>query len=247
MDVYLDLSLLFLLIEIMVCIYGVELLMTYRYKRGMKITLVLVNLILFFTIYLPFWVCITLFFILNISVFIVFNKKWIYDFCVFIILFFMINFLISLLTSKLKMLHIYLIISSAEGIFYCLLIPLFGLMLVVSSKLVDSLFHLHVYKTTCVLTKEDKKFAFKAFYDSGNTLKYDNVPVVFCVKKLWNFSLESPVEIEANGINGSKKYQGYEALLSFGEKDENFFVYVVLLDDVNSFHGCEMLLNAYLR
>ena len=120
-------------------------------------------------------------------------------------------------------------------------------MLVVSSKRVDSLFHLHVYKTTCVLTKEDKKFAFKAFYDSGNTLKYDNVPVVFCVKKLWNFSLESPVEIEANGINGSKKYQGYEALLSFGEKDENFFVYVVLLDDVNSFHGCEMLLNAYLR
>lgn len=247
MDVYLDLSLLFLLIEIMVCIYGVELLMTYRYKRGMKITLVLVNLILFFTIYLPFWLCITLFFILNILVFIVFNKKWIYEFCVFIILFFVINFLISLLTSKLKMLHIYLIISSAEGIFYCLLIPLFGLMLVVSSKLVDSLFHLHVYKTTCVLTKEDTKFAFKAFYDSGNTLKYDNVPVVFCLKKSWNFSLDCPVEIEANGIGGTKKYQGYEALLSFGENDENFFVYVVLLDDVNSFHGCEMLLNAYLR
>lgn len=247
MDVYLDLSLFFLIIEIMVCLFGSELLLTYRYKRGMKFTTIVVNAILFFTIYLPYWLSIVLFLLLNSLVFIIFNKKWVFEYCIFNVLFFMINFLLSLLTDKLKMLHIYLVISSPVGIFYALLIPLFGLMLLVSTKIVDSLFHLHAYKTTCIVQKEDKKYALRAYYDSGNTLKYENVPVVFCLRDSWNFSLSSPVEIDVSSVNGEKKYLGYEALLSIEDHEEAFYVFVVVLDNISSFHGCELLLNAYLR
>ena len=61
------------------------------------------------------------------------------------------------------------------------------------------------------------------------------------------FDLSSPQEIEVETVNGIEINIGYNALISVEDKDEEFFVYVVLVDDINSFHGCEILLNAYLR
>lgn len=247
MDVYLDLSMVFLLIQIMVCIYGSELLMVYRYKRGLKITLILVNTCLFFTIYLHFIFSLLIFIIVNLFIFVAFNKKWLYSYLIFNLLFFLIDFFVILITDNIKLINIYLVINKPIGVLYSLFVPFFGLCLLLATKFVDSVFHLHVYKTTCFISKDDKKYSFSAYFDNGNTLKYNNVPVIFCLKKIWMFDLSSPQEIEVETVNGIEINIGYNALISVEDKDEEFFVYVVLVDDINSFHGCEILLNAYLR
>lgn len=247
MDVYMDLSLLYLLIEIMVCIKGIEILLCYRIKRRVKISLIIVNLLMFFTIYLSFFINLIAFLLINLLIFLIFNKKWLYDYLIFNILFFMINFLLSFSTSSLAMLHIYIVIKKPLGALYILLIPLFGVFLIVSSKFVDSIFHLHQYKTTCFISKEKRKVYYKAFYDSGNLLKVNDVPVIFILKSVWNFSFEGPKDICVNTINGEKNYVGYGALLSIEDSPSSYFVYVVLMDEENLFHGCEVLLNAYLR
>lgn len=247
MDVYLDLSMVFLLIQIMVCLYGSELLMVYRYKRGLKISLIVVNTLLFYTIYLPFIFSLLIFFLVNLILFVIFTKKWIYPYLTFNILFFLIDFLIVVITDKVKLMNVYLTINKPIGVLYCLLVPFFGLCLLLSTKFVDSIFHLHIYKTTCFISKDDKKYSFSAYFDSGNTLKFNNTPVIFCLKSTWTFSLNSPSFVELETINGVDVKEGYSALISLEDNSEEFFVYVVLLDDIKSFHGCEILLNAYLR
>lgn len=247
MDVYIDLSLVLLSIQIMVCLKGCELLLGYRYKRGMKFTLILANLMLFFTLYLHFWTCLIGFVLANLILHRVFYPKFLIKALIFFALFFLIDFFLILVGRNVRLLHIYLIVEKPLGVVYALLVPLFGVMLAVATRLVDSLFRLHVFKTTCIITKDEKKYAFQAYFDTGNTLKYDNVPVVFCLKSLWNFSLEQPCEIEVTSVNGTQTCQGYGALINLEGSEEDYYVYVVLVDTVNSFHGCEVLLNAYLR
>ena len=247
MDVYLDLSLFLLLIEIMVCIKALELLMVYRIKRSVKITLIAVNLILFFTIKLSLIVSIFLFLIFNMTILIFMNKKKVGDFLIFIIIFFVINFLIVIISKDIKLLNIYLVIIKPIGTFYALIIPLFGLMLSLSAKFIDYVFRLHNYKMNCFIIKNGKKYAYLGYYDSGNTLKYDNVPVIFCVKKYWMYDFNNEIEIEVDTISGKTKHTAYNALINIEDSKEDYFVYVVVIDQDDQFNGCELLLNAYLR
>ena len=247
MDVYLDLSLVLLLIEIMVCIKGIEVLMTYRLKRSVKITLILVNLILFFTIKLNFVVSMFLFIILNMTIFKTMSKKPVSEFVTFFIIFFIIDFFIILITDSISIINIYLAINSPIGIIYSLFVPLFGIMLSVASKFVDAVFRLHSYKINCILSKNGKKYSYLGYFDSGNTAKYDNVPIIFCLKDLWSFNLDNPFEIEIETVSGNQLYKAYSALINLEDSKEDYFVYVILLDRSEQFNGCELLLNAYLR
>ena len=247
MDVYLDLSLLLLLIEIMVCIYGVELLLAYREKRSVKITLVLSNLILFFTIRASLIVSFACFILINMTIFKILSKKGNSKFLLFTIIFFVINIFFSLISNNIQLLNIYIVINNPLGIIYALLIPLFGIFLYVSTRFVDSLFHLHVFKTTCIISNNNQKIAFKCYYDTGNTLKYENVPVIFCVESSWLFPKENSYMIEVSTISGLSIFEAYKSLVSINSSEDEYFVYVVLLDNINDFHGCEVLLNAYLR
>ena len=248
MDVYLDLSILSLAIEIMVCLLFVEQLTTHRIKRGMKFLFIILNIILFFTIYLTFILSIFLFILFNLMLFLINQRdKCLTNFILFILCFTLLNQFVLIVGENISVLHIYLVINDLNGLLSILIFPLFYVGLIISVRIVDSLYHLHKYKTSCFITKKDKKIYFSAYYDSGNTLKYDNVPVIFCLKNKWKFIDNESTIIEVESVNGKSKYIGYEALLSIEDSDENFFVYVVVLDKIDSFHGCEVLLNAYLR
>ena len=165
----------------------------------------------------------------------------------FFILFFIINFFLTLITDDIKLLHIYLSINSPKGIIYSILVPIFGISLYLAMKFVDSIFHLHAYKTKCIISKDSQKACFLGYFDSGNTLKVDNVPVIFCNRSSWLFPLTNEKDIEVSTINGEKIYRGYEALINIDGKNEDVFVYVILNDNNDGFNGCEILLNAYLR
>lgn len=248
MDVYLDLSILALTIEIMVCLMFVEQLTTHRLKRGMKFLFIVLNIVLFFTIYLSLILSVFLFVLFNLLLFFI-NKKddCLTNFLLFSFCFALLNLFVLIIGENISVLHIYLVINDLRGLLSIIIFPLFYIGLIISVKIVDSLYHLHKYKTSCFITKKDKKYFFSAYYDSGNTLKYDNVPVIFCVKKEWKFIDNESTIIEVESVNGKSKYIGYEALLSIEDSNENYFVYVVVIDKIDSFHGCEVLLNAYLR
>ena len=247
LDVYIDLSLVLLVIEIMVCIYGLELLLTYREKRSVKIALIIANSILFFTIKFSLIVSLFCFFIINMTIFKLISKKGTIKFVIFSIVFFTINLFFSSISNYLFLLNIYLAINSPIGIIYALLIPLFGVIMYISTRIVDALFHLHVYKTTCIISNNEQKIAYKAYFDSGNTLKYDNVPVIFCIDSSWLFPKINSTMIEVSTISGSDKYEAYKSLISINSSNEEYFVYVVLINEIKDFYGCEVLLNAYLR
>ena len=54
------------------------------------------------------------------------------------------------------------------------------------------------------------------------------------------------IEIEVSTINGNSILKGVKALLRIIDSKESYFVYVAFVSSMNSFHGCELLLNAYL-
>ena len=54
------------------------------------------------------------------------------------------------------------------------------------------------------------------------------------------------VLIEVKTINGIIKYKGYKALINIDHNQEEFFIYLVVVKNNESFNGCDLLLNAYL-
>lgn len=246
MNVYIDLSAVMLLMEIMVCIYGIESLMIRRLKKGVKITLIIVNFIMFFTIYLSYLTSFIIFFIFNFLVFKLLDNNQIKSFILFLILFFIINFSLNVLSNDISMKNVYLVVNNPYGILYIILVPLFGLFIYFSTRLVDNLYHLHSFKTQCIVTLNQKRYLINGYYDSGNTLKYNNVPVVFCNQVQMIEEINEYVLIEVKTINGIIKYKGYKALINIDHNQEEFFIYLVVVKNNESFNGCDLLLNAYL-
>lgn len=246
MNIYIDLSVILLLMEIMVCVKMVESLTTHRIKRRMKLTLLLVNFVLFFSIYLSSLFSIILFLFFNYLVFKVYEKKIIITFLLYIFFYFSINFLLNYLVEDLTLKNSYLVVSTSYGFLYGLLIPVFGIWITLSTKIVDSLFHLHSFKTQCIVSVGEKKYLLTGYFDTGNTIKYDNVPVVFVIKNTIIIEKNKQIEFEVNTIQGRKKYLGYQGLLKYENLEEDYYVYIAETDSLNSFNGCEILLNAYL-
>ncbi len=159
----------------------------------------------------------------------------------------------SLLTFIIDNLSIYnyvkgfvLIINSPKGIISYLFAPLFFISLILSVRIVDYLFRLHSYKTSCYLIKNNQKIYYTCYYDSGNTLKHHDIPVIFISKDKYIFDIEELEEIQIETINEVKKMKLESCLISLEDKKDEYFVYVIITDK-KDFNGCEVLLNAYIN
>ena len=71
--------------------------------------------------------------------------------------------------------------------------------------------------------------------------------MIFCLKRTWPFSfINTTNKVNVNTVNGSSEMELTKALITFDDKRTSIVVYVALLDQDESFNGCECLLNAYL-
>ena len=52
--------------------------------------------------------------------------------------------------------------------------------------------------------------------------------------------------INVSTVSGNKEMEATKALITFDEQKLSILVYVALIDQEESFNGCECLLNAYL-
>lgn len=115
-----------------------------------------------------------------------------------------------------------------------------------ATKFVDYTYRLSSYKTSCFIEYLNKKVYASAYFDSGNTLKYLGVPVVFASLSNFPFEIKEYEDIEVSTINGNKTYKAIPCLLSLEAKKESIYIYLALMEEERTFHGCEVLLNAYL-
>ena len=125
-------------------------------------------------------------------------------------------------------------------------IPISFLILKIVTYLVDKMYHLGNYSLNLILNFEGKHAKVKGYYDTGNTLKYKGLPVIFFKRSAFPFELPKKYEtIEYQTISGFNSTKLYLASVILNDQKESL-VYVALVGNENSFNGCECLLNVYL-
>ena len=247
MNVYIDLSLLSLIICNLVTLYIINLL---TIKKIKIITVLLLSIISAFKILLIYHPIIPniIINILYILVFYLFNReKYILNTFLYIFFSNVIPVFMLLFFDGIKLINTIVIIHKPIGCIILIAYIFIAIIFYIVTKIVDSLFRLHSFKDTVFLEIDNRKFKVSAYFDSGNYAKYGDIPVIFLKSKSYPFNLSIfKNNIEINSLNGKKVFQGTSALLTIIDKKESYFVYVCLDDIEGSYHGCDLLLNAYL-
>lgn len=139
------------------------------------------------------------------------------------------------------------VISDVKGAFSYIVFPIFYLAIVLVTKMVDSLYHLRNYKTRVLIGSGQERKELTAYFDSGNTLRYRNCPIIFVKDGACHFKNEE--KVDENVVATLKNMYGvkslYKTLIYFARREESYFVYVAIKDDIG-FNGCDALLNLYL-
>ena len=128
-----------------------------------------------------------------------------------------------------------------SSFFYVLISPLLLIIINLITKSIKSLIMLKKYRYNVKLTLNDKSYETSAYFDSGNTLKYKELPVIF----LTNEMKDKNVMYERMLVNGiGREYSEYiKGKILFDNKEKDvYFAYV----RKKSFNGCKCLLNVYL-
>lgn len=248
MNAYLDLMVISHIIISMVSINFMQIIDCYRLKWRGFLKLIICNFIQIFFIYLVWWLGYVLFFVLNgIIFFLFYKKKFLRPFIEYICCYLFLSLSLSIFSTELTFKNGILIISSPEALLYILFAPLFNLILLLVSRGVDSIYRLGNYKVDAIICVEGKKAKFRCYFDTGNTLKYQGIPVIFCLKRSWPFTYINKMDvINVSTVSGNKEMEATKALITFDEQKLSILVYVALIDQEESFNGCECLLNAYL-
>lgn len=97
-----------------------------------------------------------------------------------------------------------------------------------------------IYK--CKIEIENKTYKGKGYYDSGNILLFNELPVIFINGNYQNNNGEI---INVKTINNELlTYLGYKGVIKIKKKVKN--VYVVFINENFKFFNCDILLNRYL-
>lgn len=247
MNIYIDLTVLLLGSIGLTSLFFVKTLLNVEIKKISYLFIFIINSILILLIYTLSFISLVLIILFNgIYIKIIFKNKWKCSLALFFFCYFAIELVLSLFSQGLTIKNYLLVITKPIGILYALMVPIFLASLILSTLFVDKVYRLGNYKVNAIVQKNDKKAVFNAYFDTGNTLKYDGVPVVFCIEDHWILDKDGITEIEISTINGNSKVKGVNALLRIIDSQDSYFVYVAFVPNINSFHGCELLLNAYL-
>lgn len=248
MNIYFDLTMLSNLLLSMVSLFFVRIIATYRAKKGALIVLILGHTLSIYIHYLNEYIgyfVLILFLLLMMRL--CYKKKWFKATILYLFCYYGLGLFLFIIDPNICLYRFIITINEPSAMIKLILVPIFALSLVLSMSFVDRLYCLKNYKTECVITYKEHHLVLSSYYDTGNTLRYLNIPVIFVVKDRWPYLSKCETEkIPLQTISSSEEKEGFKALIDLGEQDESFFVYVVLTDNVDSFNGCDCLLNAFL-
>jgi len=149
--------------------------------------------------------------------------------------------IIRIFTNKIYLYKGVLMIYRPLGFIYILVCPLLLIIVEIITRSIKSFKMLKKYRYNVKLTIKDKTYDTCAYFDSGNTMKFKDLPVVFLTKEMKekNITYERLL-VEGIGKENSEYLKG-KILFDNKEKDV-YFAYV----NKRSFNGCKCLLNVYL-
>lgn len=149
--------------------------------------------------------------------------------------------IIRIFTNEIYLYKGVLMINRPNAFLYILICPLLILIIEISTRSIKALMLLKKYKYNVKVNIRDTIYETNAYFDSGNTLKFKDLPVVFLIEELKdkNISYEK-ILIEGIGKESSDYLKG--KILFENEEKDVYFAYV----KKKSFNGCKCLLNVYL-
>lgn len=205
----------------------------------------LISLIQILYIYSNFYIIFIIYFVFTLVIFIkYFHDNYIFLTLIYFIFMYVIQFLIMLFFNGFKFFNGIFYIERSSDIFLLLIYPLILLIIYLVTLFIDKCYRLVSFKDKIFLIIDKKKFITDGYIDTGNTLLYNNSPVIFLCKSQ-SSKIKFNEKINVSTINGNKDYMGAKALVSIGNNKDFHFVYICLSDE-KTFNGCEVLLNAYL-
>lgn len=177
------------------------------------------------------------FFLVNLLYF-----KSIFKSILYLFSYLIIALILSVFNEEFILINNYLFLKKEVGIFIFIII-LFSLwcLFFLTNKIVKY-FKTSKYVYKVILNVNDEELYLKAYYDSGNTLVINNLPVIF---------LKASKGILLGGVSSfDKTYnlklkKGNLTLINKNKKIDKL-VYINTVSEQMNFYGCDILLNNYI-
>lgn len=242
MEAYIDLSYIFHLLLYISSVNLSNMLSSTKIKRKHLIVLEITSLFLYFNVLLFAKKAIYFNIIYYLIMFYLFFKNNFF----FVLFSFVFSYysqiaIIRIFTNDIYLYKGILMIYNPKGVIYILMCPLITLIINIITRSIKSLMFLRKYRYNVRLDIHNKIYNTSAYFDSGNTMKFKDLPVVFLTEELKdkNVSYER-ILVEGIGKECSDYLKGK---IYFEDKEkEVYFAYV----KKRSFNGCKCLLNVYL-
>lgn len=231
----------------MMCIRFLNEVDVYRIKGSGRLKYIFLTLPLILLIYVKLWLSIVVIILTYLVIFILdFKKHFMRPFIEYLICYYFLSFLMVSLSPYVAFRNFLVVVTAPYGFFALAVIPVFYLLFTIVYKVVDSIYHLKNYRVDGIILVNGKKAKVRCYFDSGNTLRYQGIPVIFFLKDNYPFEVKASDNIvEYKTLNESRTIDLQEGMICFTNGSYQM-VYIALSDKDDSFCGCECLLNAYL-
>lgn len=128
-----------------------------------------------------------------------------------------------------------------SGFFYILILPVLFVIIWIITKSIKSLIFLRKYRYNVTVTINAKVYKLSAYFDSGNTMKFNDIPVIFLTEEFKERNIKyNKLLIKGVGEENGEYLKG--TILFENRVKEVYCAYL----NKRSFNGCKCLLNVYL-
>ena len=173
--------------------------------------------------------------------FVIYKGKFITPLLSFLFAYYSELGLMTIFTNNIYLYKGIIMLYRPIGFLYILIAPLLLIIVNLITRCIKSLIFLKKYRYKVKVTVNDTIYDIDAYFDSGNTLKYKDLPVIFLINELKDKKLKYE-KMLASGI-GKQESEYLKGKIIFDDKEKDVYCAYV---NKRSFNGCKCLLNVYL-
>lgn len=247
MNLYIDLSIVSLILQGVSSLYFLKNILMKPVKWYNFIFFGIVSTLPLLSFYFNGYIVLTIYYLLVIiNLYVLFKKQVISSIFLFLLFRFISEIVILLFFKGVKLKYDFIFISDKSGLISLISYPLIIILTISSTLFVDKIYHFNHFKERIIIVINNKKYDILAYFDTGNVTTLKGNPVIFIGQNI--------IEIEPSLFNkkltittlaGKEEISVCECLVNIPINKEYKFAYIAIRD-VDNFHGCECLLNAYL-
>lgn len=242
MNAYIDISFIFHIILVLFSNRFVKIFTNKTIGKIKLIFLIVTSIIIYFNILLfaNFSLYLNTFYYIFIFI-VLYRTKFITPLLSYIFSYYSLVSIIRIFTNAVYFYKGVVLIAVPYAFFYILFVPLITLIIELIIKSIKAIRMLKKYRYNVKVMVGDNTYLINAYFDSGNTLKFKNLPVIFLVDELKN-KKETYSEMYISGI-GKETGEYKKGKILFDNKEKDVYCAYV---KKKSFNGCKCLLNVYL-